>query len=234
MKKLLTSIFILAFTLTLSFSLVGCAKQYTYTFVDEDGTVLSEGTGKKGSTIVAPANPTKASTDEFSYEFIGWDKEVGKLESDITFIAQYKEVKRKYTVKFSNHDESVLKEESVEYGSLPTAPATPTKADTDEFSYEFVGWDKEVVAVTGDVTYTAKFEQTKRKYTYKFINFDDKPFNSTYTREFKENVVKEYLDGKGSIESLQIKYKILSHSTLKNMIVRIIIFGVQSNQKCII
>ena len=234
MKKLLTSIFILAFTLTLAFSLVGCAKQCTYRFVNENGTVLSEGTGKKGSTIVAPANSTKAITDEFSYEFIGWDKEVGKLESDITFIAQYKEVKRKYTVKFLNHDGSALKEESVEYGSLPTAPATPTKADTDEFSYEFVGWDKEVVAVTGDVTYTAKFEQTKRKYTYKFINFDDKPFNSTYTREFKENVVKEYLDGKGSIESLQIKYKILSHSTLRNMIVRIIIFGVQSNQKCII
>ena len=234
MKKLLTSIFILAFTLTLAFSLVGCAKQCTYRFVNENGTVLSEGTGKRGSTIVAPANPTKASTDEFSYEFIGWDKEVGKLESDITFIAQYKEVKRKYTVKFLNHDESVLKEESVEYGSLPTAPATPTKADTDESSYEFVGWDKEVVVVIGDVTYTAKFEQTKRKYTYKFVNFDDKPFNSTYTREFKENVVKEYLDGKGSIESLQIKYKILSHSTLKNMIVRIIIFGVQSNQKCII
>ena len=172
MKKLFASFFIFVFTLTLALCSVGCAKQCTYTFVDEDGTVLSEGTGKKGSTIVAPANPTKASTDEFSYEFIGWDKEVGKLESDITFIAQYKEVKRKYTVKFLNHDESVLKEESVEYGSLPTAPATPTKADTDEFSYEFVGWDKEVVAVTGDVTYTAKFEQTKRKYTYKFVNFD--------------------------------------------------------------
>ena len=172
MKKLFASFFIFVFTLTLALCLVGCAKQCTYRFVNENGTVLSEGTGKKGSTIVAPANPTKASTDEFSYEFIGWDKEVGKLESDITFIAQYKEVKRKYTVKFSNHDESVLKEESVEYGSLPTAPATPTKADTDEFSYEFVGWDKEVVVVTGDVTYTAKFEQTKRKYTYKFVNFD--------------------------------------------------------------
>lgn len=172
MKKLFASFFIFVFTLTLALCLVGCAKQCTYRFVNENGTVLSEGTGKKGSTIVAPANPTKASTDEFSYEFIGWDKEVGKLESDITFIAQYKEVKRKYTVKFLNHDESVLKEESVEYGSLPTAPATPTKADTDEFSYEFVGWDKEVVAVTGDVTYTAKFEQTKRKYTYKFVNFD--------------------------------------------------------------
>jgi len=48
--------------------------------------------------------------------------------------------------------------------------------------------------------------------------FDDKPFNSTYTREFKENVVKEYLDGKGSIESLQIKYKILSIETLSRWI----------------
>ena len=50
--------------------------------------------------------------------------------------------------------------------------------------------------------------------------FDDKPFNSTYTREFKENVVKEYLDGKGSIESLQIKYKILSNSTLRKWILK--------------
>lgn len=103
MKKLFASFFIFVFTLTLALCLVGCAKQCTYRFVNENGTVLSEGTGKKGSTIVAPANPTKASTDEFSYEFIGWDKEVGKLESDITFIAQYKEVKRKYTVKFLNH-----------------------------------------------------------------------------------------------------------------------------------
>ena len=50
--------------------------------------------------------------------------------------------------------------------------------------------------------------------------FDDKTFNSTYTREFKENVVKEYLDGKGSIESLQIKYKILSNSTLRKWILK--------------
>ena len=50
--------------------------------------------------------------------------------------------------------------------------------------------------------------------------FDDKPFNSTYTREFKENVIKEYLDGKGSIESLQIKYKILSTETLRKWILK--------------
>ena len=47
-----------------------------------------------------------------------------------------------------------------------------------------------------------------------------------YSSKEKINAVKEYLDGKGSIESLQIKYKILNHSTLRNMIVRIIIFWV--------
>ena len=83
----------------------------------------------------------------------------------------------------------------------------------------------------------------KDKHNIYYINYD--VIENTNAREKKttceealnskdNNVVKEYLDGKGSIESLQIKYKILSHSTLKNMIVRIIIFGVQSNQKCII
>ena len=58
------------------------------------------------------------------------------------------------------------------------------------------------------------------KLLYRDSIFNDKPFNSTYTREFKENVVKEYLDGKGSIESLQIKYKILSNSTLRKWILK--------------
>ena len=50
--------------------------------------------------------------------------------------------------------------------------------------------------------------------------FGDKPFNSAYTRKFKENVVKEYLDGKGSMRSLQIKYKILSIGTLRKWILK--------------
>ena len=91
-----------------------------------------------------------------------------------------------------------------------------------------------------DICNDSNYGKTPLRMWIKLVNqygdsiFNDKPFNGTYTREFKENVVKEYLDGKGSIESLQIKYKILNHSTLRNMIVRIIIFGVQSNQKCII
>lgn len=86
--------FALILMLTLIFMLVGCSRQYTYKFVNDDGTVLLEGQGKKGSEIKAPSDPTKESTVEFDYEFIGWDKEVGTLTSDITFTAKYKEVKR--------------------------------------------------------------------------------------------------------------------------------------------
>lgn len=165
--------FALILVFLLTFTLVSCSKEYTYKFVNEDGTVLLEAKGKKGSTITAPAtNPTKESTAEFSYEFTGWDKEVGTLESDITFTAQYKETKRKYTYKFLNDDGTLLKEETVEYGTLPVAPETPTKTGSDEFSYVFASWDKEIVKVTGDVVYTAVYEEVKNKYTYKFVDFD--------------------------------------------------------------
>ena len=44
--------------------------------------------------------------------------------------------------------------------------------------------------------------------------FDGRPNNRSYTKEFKEKVVKEYLGGKGSIKSLAIEYDIPSAETL--------------------
>lgn len=41
-----------------------------------------------------------------------------------------------------------------------------------------------------------------------------------YSKEIKIKVVKEYLDGKGSITDLIIKYKILSHTTLRKWILK--------------
>ncbi len=168
MKK----VFALLMILSLGIILVSCSSECTYKFVDDDGTVLLEAKGKKGSEIKLPTNPTKESTAEFTYEFIGWDKEVGVLEENTVFTAQYKETKRKYTYKFVNYDESILKEETVEYGVLPVAPTAPTKPSTSEYAYEFTGWDKEIKEATEDTVYTALFKETKRKYTCKFVNYD--------------------------------------------------------------
>ena len=42
--------------------------------------------------------------------------------------------------------------------------------------------------------------------------------NNTYSKEFKEQVVREYLEGKGSSDELAIKYGIPNHSTVLDWI----------------
>ncbi len=69
------------------------------------------------------------------------------------------------TVTFQNWDGTVLQEDKVSVGVVPTyGGETPYKAG-DAFcsSYTFAGWDKQLAAVTGDVTYTAVFTGTARE-----------------------------------------------------------------------
>lgn len=48
--------------------------------------------------------------------------------------------------------------------------------------------------------------------------FDDKPRNQQYTREFKLQVIIDYLNGAGTIYGLMEKYKIYSSKTIRNWI----------------
>ena len=58
-------------------------------------------------------------------------------------------------------------------GDMPVyAGATPTKPSTATTDYTFSGWDKELAAVTGNVTYTAQFGESARKYTVSFVSED--------------------------------------------------------------
>ena len=63
---------------------------------------------------------------------------------------------RYYTVKFVVGE----KEYEVEAAgkTVPECPVDPANAVKDDFTRRFAGWDKEVVAVTEDATYTAVFE----------------------------------------------------------------------------
>lgn len=54
------------------------------------------------------------------------------------------------------------------HGAVPSYDGVPYKSSDELHSYEFTGWDKEIVTVTEDVTYTALFKATTRKYTIKW------------------------------------------------------------------
>ena len=137
--------------------------KYTYKFVDDNGKVLKEETLEYGSTISYPADPEKESTKEYTYTFTGWDKDVTVLTEDITFTATYSKTKNQYTYKFVDDNGKVLKEETVDYGTMPVAPSDPVKEATDEYEYTFIGWDKKLSKVVDDVVYTAVYEEKEIK-----------------------------------------------------------------------
>ena len=137
--------------------------KYTYKFVDDNGKLLKEETLEYGSTISYPTDPTKESTKEYTYTFTGWDKDVTVLTEDITFTATYSKTKNQYTYKFVDDNGKVLKEETVDYGTMPVAPSDPVKEATDEYEYTFIGWDKKLSKVVDDVVYTAVYEEKEIK-----------------------------------------------------------------------
>ena len=66
---------------------------YHVTFINYDESVLYETDVYEGSTATySGEDPVKEEDDEFTYEFDGWDKDLTNIQSDTTFVAQYKAV----------------------------------------------------------------------------------------------------------------------------------------------
>ena len=147
--------------------------KYKVTFKNGDE-VLKEEQVEYGTTPTAPeTNPTKAADAQYTYTFKGWDKKITAVTGEVVYNAEFTETLNTYKVTFKNGEE-VLKEEQVEYGTVPTAPETnPTKAADAQYTYTFKGWDKEITAVTGEVVYNAEFTETLNKYKVTFKNGEE-------------------------------------------------------------
>ena len=134
--------------------------------------ILKEEQVEYGVVPTAPANPTKAADAQYTYTFKGWDKAIAAVKGEIVYNAEFTETLNTYKVTFKNGSE-VLKEEQVEYGVVPTAPANPTKAADAQYTYTFKGWDKAITAVTGEIVYNAEFTETLNTYKVTFKNGDE-------------------------------------------------------------
>ena len=145
-------------------------RKYTVTFKNGDETLQSAEVEYGTTPEYKGETPTKQATAQFTYTFKGWDKEIAAVTGDVTYTATFDGKVNKYAVTFKNGEE-VLQSIEVEYGTTPEYKGeTPTMQATAQFTYTFKGWDKEIVAVTGDVTYAATFNQTVNQYAITLKN----------------------------------------------------------------
>lgn len=106
-------------------------------------------TVKHGQTAVAPLIP---SADSSGNLFLGWDKELTNVTSNMTVTAQFSSVNTTYTVVFVI--EGVQYPTKVKNGETAIAPFIPT---TNSSGQTFIGWDKGITNITSDMTVTAIF-----------------------------------------------------------------------------
>ena len=138
-------------------------------------TVYSDKTLNYSGTEFLPI-PTKAPTNQYTYEFIGWDKNGVDDNGNIVVRAIYLQKVTVCNVNVYDSDKSTLLGSfNVEYGSgINLDDLKPHKNETKEFTYEFVGWDKETSAFYKDENVYAVYNAVPKKYTYTFFEEDGK------------------------------------------------------------
>ena len=132
--------------------------QYTITFDTAGGSKIAPITQDYGTSITAPANPTRE-----GYTFIGWDKEIpATMPADnVTITAQW-EINR-YTITFDTNGGNEIDSITQDYDTPITAPADPTRE-----GYTFIGWDREIPTTmpAENITVTAQWEINRYTITF--------------------------------------------------------------------
>ena len=132
--------------------------QYAITFDTNGGSEIAPITQDYGTTITAPADPTRK-----GYTFKGWDKEIPKTmpAENMTVKAQW-EINQ-YAITFDTNGGSEIAPITQDYGTNITAPANPTRK-----GYTFKGWDKEIPKTMPAENITVKAQWKINQYTITF------------------------------------------------------------------
>lgn len=149
--------------------------QYTIIWKNWDGTELSSEQVAYGEIPVYNGEtPEREGDEEYTYSFSGWMPEITAVTADAEYTAAFTDTINTYTVTWVDEDGTVLEtDEEVEYGTIPEYNGeTPAKEGDDQYSYIFKGWSPAMDTVTGDITYTAVYEQNVNQYAVTWKNWD--------------------------------------------------------------
>ena len=142
---------------------------FTVAFYSDNAETASYEIAEGGNAAI-PAAPEKT-----GYTFLGWylngegealtDEYVYNVTTDMRFEAKWQI--NSYEITFVYHNGSQTF--NVNYGEMPAGPIDSDSYQDDDYIYTFSGeWDPEIVAVTGDCTYTAVYSKTARLYPITF------------------------------------------------------------------
>jgi len=131
-------------------------ESYEVAFKDFDGTILKTAKVKKGRTAAAPSEPTRE-----GYKFIGWDKEIKNITSNLEVTAQY-EIET-YTITYDANAREIVEGEWASKEAFIT-----------DFYTDFYNWlcsnGKNVAEITVS---GSKVTMTKNAVTVSFSSVDE-------------------------------------------------------------
>ena len=169
----------------------------TVTFVDYNGSVISEQTVEYGGSAASPENPYRAADTEYVYTFTGWDTDFSTVTSDLTVTAVYEQTEQVYYLRggFNSWQTTdvMTKGENSTYTAVFTLDAGTYeyKAANADYSMEWplgtnqsitLG-EKSIVTFTLDTvnhTLTAHAVSAVPKYTVVFMDFDGTALSTQY------------------------------------------------------
>ena len=134
-------------------------RAYTITWQDDEGNIIDTASVPFG-TEPTHADPTKASDQQYTYTFSGWQPDVEKVTGDATYKATFKEETRSYTIIWQDDAGKTIDTSNAAYGTKPSH-SVPTKDADEQYTYTFSGWQPDIKIVTGDATYKATFKKEK-------------------------------------------------------------------------
>jgi hypothetical protein len=152
--------------------------------------------------------PTKAPTDKYTYEFVGWDKNGVDQNGNFVVRAIYlQRVIKCYVNVFDDDKATLLKSLVVEYGAgANLSELNPKKPETKEFSYEFVGWDKDITAFYGNTNVCAVYKAIPKKYSYTFFDEDGQTIVSQGTALYGTPIISPSAPQKESTDKVVYEF----------------------------
>lgn len=149
-------------TLTAFFEL----DQFTVRFLMDDGTPLSEQLLTYGQMPEIVPDPVKEATAQYTFTFMGWDKEIKPATANVDYTAVFDATVNNYMVYFIDWNGELLSEQEVPYGSAATEPAVSARE-----GYKFAGWNVNVTFIVGRTFAVAQYKPlTEGDYAVHYSN----------------------------------------------------------------